>query len=144
MPKVTPPINSFRGEFDFLSNFYPSPLIYQGEEYPTVEHAFQAAKSLSQSDRLRIKNCGSPGAAKKLGRRVKLRHDWEQIKLEVMEELLRHKFLQNQILLIRLLETGKRKLIEGNYWKDTYWGVYQGEGQNHLGRLLMKLREEFQ
>lgn len=85
-----------------------------------------------------------PSAAKKLGRRVQLRPDWEDVKVGIMEEIVRAKFTQNEVLKWRLIATGEAYLEEGNTWHDTCWGVDSktGEGQNHLGRILMKVREE--
>lgn len=141
MPSVTPPISEFRGEFLFLSNFYPSPLTYEGEEYATAEHAYQAAKCEDDIQHERIKLCETPALAKKMGRRVKLVHDWEEIKLRVMRDILWAKFAYNVELATKLLETKQRKLIEGNWWGDTFWGVCKGRGENHLGKLLMLVRD---
>ena len=81
----------------------------------------------------------SGGRAKRLGR-VELRSDWEEVKIEVMREVLRCKFSQNPDLKAKLIATGDAELIEGNNWNDRFWGVCRGVGQNHLGRLLMELR----
>lgn len=70
-----------------------------------------------------------------------MRSDWEEVKLGVMEGLLREKFSDPE-LRRKLLATGERELVEGNDWGDSFWGVCAGRGKNHLGRLLMKLREE--
>ena len=134
-------IDLFDGENEFLSNFYSSPVEYEGIKYQTVEHAFQAAKTLENHERENIALLPTAGKAKRAGKKVKLRQDWEKIKLQVMEELLRKKFGDKE-LRKRLLATGNKELVEGNNWKDTFWGVCNGKGQNHLGRLLMKVREE--
>ncbi len=139
-------INKFDGPFAFLSNFYHSPIIYEGLEYPTVEHAFQAAKTLDIDERRYIAVLPTPGAAKRAGRNVHLRKDWEDIKIDVMRECLKEKFKDPE-LFASLLATGDRELIEGNCWHDNFWGVCscersQGQGQNHLGKLLMELRTE--
>jgi ribA/ribD-fused uncharacterized protein len=135
-------IKSFSGDYSFLSNFYVSPVTFEGETYPSVEHAFQAAKSLDPIIRERIRTATTPGIAKKLGRAIKhLRLDWEQVKLDVMLTLLRAKF-QNVNLVRQLLATGGANLVEGNTWNDHFWGVCNGEGKNHLGRLLMQVRQE--
>lgn len=132
-------ISSFQGKYRFLSNFYPAPVKLDDIEYPTVEHAYQAAKTFDPTQRFLVCIAPSPGRAKAAGRHLSLRSDWEQVKLEVMENLLRQKFRKNPLRTM-LIETGDAELIEGNEWGDTYWGVCNGEGQNHLGQLLMKIR----
>lgn len=137
-------INSFSGEYAWLSNFYEAPIRDEHHlTYPTVEHYFQAKKAVSYEDMLEIARAATPGEAKKLGRRVYMRHDWEQIKLGVMETALRKKFSIPE-LRDKLIATGDEELIEGNWWHDTFWGVCEGQGQNNLGLLLMKLRSELQ
>ncbi len=131
----------FRGEFLFLSNFYRSQVSYGGRLYPTVEHAYQAAKTSNPDDRLAIALAATPGDAKKMGRYVTLRSDWESIKLEVMEALLREKF-RDPKLREKLVATRPQPIVEDNTWGDVLWGVYEGKGKNHLGKLLMKIREE--
>jgi ribA/ribD-fused uncharacterized protein len=142
-------IDHFAGEYAFLSNFYyPAEVVYDGETYRTTEHAYQASKVLSKDYRQKIKNTSRASEAKKLGKKkamakagVKLRDDWDNIKLDVMFDLLRQKF-QHPELKKKLLDTGDAELIEGNWWGDYFWGTVQGEGENHLGRLLMKVRSE--
>ena len=132
-------IDLFRGKYYWLSNFYHSLLVYEGFQYPSVENAFQAAKVFGE-DRKKFQFC-SAAEAKKLGRKVKLRSDWEKVKFSIMKEILRAKF-SNPILRRKLLETGNEVLVEGNTWGDRVWGVCNGSGQNWLGKLLMKIREE--
>lgn len=134
-------IESFSGEYRFLSNFYPAEVDLDGKTYPTLEHAYQAAKTLSLEQRELIRRAGTPGKAKKMGRQVTLREDWEKIKIGVMRELLRRKF-QDRVLRAEIVATGDAKLVESNTWRDFFWGVYQGKGENWLGRLLMEIREE--
>ena len=134
-------INSFRGEFSFLSNFYPVEITYHGICYPTVEHAFQAAKTSIVSESTWVLSADTPGQAKRRGRKVTLREDWGTVKLSVMEELLRLKFAIPS-LLVALSTTEGRELVEGNTWNDTFWGVCRCVGENHLGKLLMKIRSE--
>jgi len=135
-------IESFTGEYYFLSNFYPSPIKCEGITYPAVEHAFQAAKTLDKSKRkefLHIK----PGEAKRKGKRLKpLRDGWDKIRFGIMEEMLRLKFTKHESLKEKLLATGDEELVEGNDWNDRVWGKVDGVGENHLGRLLMKIRAE--
>jgi ribA/ribD-fused uncharacterized protein len=139
--KQSRPISEFSGKYRFLSNFYPSVVRFEGMNYPTVEHAFQAAKTADPDERANIYYAASPGQAKRLGRQVALRDDWEDVKLTIMLDLLRSKFAHRGIR-AQLAATGERELIEGNYWGDTFWGVCEGKGENHLGKLLMKVRDE--
>ena len=136
-------IEKFDAEYAFLSNFYPSPIEMGGETYPTVEHAFQAAKTANPEHRAQIRNKSTPGGAKRLGGKrgklITLRPDWEQIKLSIMENLVRQKF-QHHELKTMLLATGDQELVEGNNWNDTFWGVCRGKGENNLGKLLMEVR----
>lgn len=142
---VRPPIHEFQGRYRFLSNFWPSVVTYDGERYPTVEHAYQAAKSDDPAYRLRIsvETQGSPSVAKRIGRSAKLRPDWDAVKLDIMLGLLRQKFSPgHEELREQLLNTGDAELVEGNTWGDTFWGRCRGTGYNHLGRLLMQVRRE--
>lgn len=137
-------IDSFQGQYRFLSNFYPARI----RPYPnmetceSVEHAYQAAKAKRKEDYLAIMSCESPGIAKRMGRRIAIRDDWERIKDEVMLYFVRQKFYDNRNLGRLLLATGDAELIEGNHWNDQYWGVCNGKGQNKLGKILMQVREE--
>lgn len=136
---MTGAITSFKDEFSFLSNFYPALVVLDRVTYRTVEHAYVAAKSLDAAFRQEVWDTDTPGQVKRLGRRVELRSDWDDVKLAVMDDLLRQKFMapkERQLL----LTTGKRTLVEGNNWGDTFWGVCKNTGQNHLGRLLMQIR----
>lgn len=142
---MTKAIESFTGDFRFLSNFYPCHYVYLDyAAYPSVEHAYQAAKTTDEQARRWFYKPPLPTAAetKKMGKKLTLRSDWEGVKLSIMEDLLRQKFNQ-PALKEQLLATGDATLVEGNYWGDTYWGVDKRKGgQNHLGKLLMKIREE--
>jgi ribA/ribD-fused uncharacterized protein len=135
------PVDSFTGEHAFLSNFHPSPIVVDGLLFPTVEHAFQAAKTTHPGWIEAIRAVRTPGQAKRLGRRAPLREDWEDVKIDVMEALLRLKF-DNPDLRERLQATWPRGLVEGNHWNDRFWGVCRGRGQNHLGRLLTRIRDD--
>lgn len=135
-------ISSFGGLFRFLSNFHPAPLLYKGIMYPTSEHAYVSAKTLNENTKLNVAMLATPGEAKKYGRSIKLRPDWNDVKLAIMEEIVREKFIQNPPLLEKLLATEDIYLEEGNTWGDTFWGVCDGEGQNHLGKILMKIRTD--
>lgn len=137
-------IDSFQGTYRFLSNFWPASVEFEGMKYPSVEHAYQAAKTFDIILRDKIRHTPSPGATKRLAHTFELRPDWEDIKLMVMLDLLRQKF-QHLALQELLLDTENQELVEGNTWGDTFWGVC-GErgGYNHLGNLLMQVRKEIQ
>ena len=136
-------IDSFRGKYYFLSNFFPAEVTYIGLTYQNNEAAFQAQKTYSKEERIEFTTL-EPRDAKRRGRRVRLRRDWEQVKDRIMEEIVRAKFSQNEELKEQLLATGDAQLVEGNRWNDRYWGVdiQSGVGENHLGKTLMKVRSE--
>lgn len=135
-------ITSFSGEHRFLSNFWPADVTFEGVRFPSAEHAYQAAKTVDVSERARIAALATPSDAKRAGRALICRADWDRVKLDVMERCVRDKFLNNAGLGARLLATGEAELIEGNDWGDEYWGVCNGRGANHLGKILMKVRAE--
>lgn len=135
-------ITEFRAKYRFLSNFYPSSVLYDGSFYPSVEHAFQAAKCNNLSDRVNIRLARTPGEAKRLGQHVELRPDWEEVKVAIMYVLLKEKFNDSSELAPELLATGSAELIEGNNWGDQFWGMCNGKGENNLGKLLMRVRSE--
>lgn len=139
---MTKPITSFRGSHSFLSNFYATEVYFEGERYPSSEHAYQAAKTLDSSLRKYIASLPTPGDAKREGRKVLLRPNWEGIKVDVMQEILRDKFSDIE-LREKLLATGDAALVEANSWGDSFWGVHGGIGKNMLGKILMELRDEF-
>ena len=134
-------INEFKGKYFFLSNFYNSPVMYEGLLYKNNESAFQSAKVLDIERRKQFCEI-DPSTAKKKGRNVLLRNDWEEVKLNVMIDVVRDKFTRNIKLQNKLLATGEEELIEGNTWNDTYWGVCRNCGKNMLGKILMKIRRE--
>src|SRR2546421_11620474 len=133
-------IAEFQAEYRFLSNFFPAEVIYEGITYPTSEHAYQAAKTLDPEQRKKIAALKTPAEAKSAGRSLKLRDDWETAKFTVMEDVVRYKFSHHPDLRDKLLATGDAYLEEGNTWNDRVWGVYQGQGENRLGKILMKIR----
>ena len=114
-------IDSFRGEFHWLSNFYNCPVPFEGLTFSNTEAAFQAAKTLDMEEREKFVGL-SPLIAKRKGKRVKLRSDWEAVKIVVMRNVLRCKFSQNPELKQKLLDTGDSKLEEGNNHGDRIWG----------------------
>lgn len=135
-------VNSFTGRFFWLSNFALSPFKWVDIEWPTVEHAYQAAKASNHTDMLNVSRCLTPGEAKRMGRRLAIRPDWESVKLPMMRGLLALKFASGSNMAGQLVGTGDTLLVEGNHWGDTFWGVCRGVGENWLGRLLMELRFE--
>jgi len=134
-------IDSFNGENAFLSNFYDAPVCYDGITYKNSEAAFQAQKTENREDRFAFADL-SARDAKRLGRSVKLRKGWSDMRVYIMAEIVHAKFEQNPDLAEKLLATGNDTLIEGNTWNDKFWGVDSrtGEGQNILGNVLMSVR----
>lgn len=134
-------ITSFRGEHFFLSNFFPVAIRLGGIVWPTGEHAYVAAKTTDPQERQRILACRTPGEARRAGRGLTLRPGWEDLRLPVMRAILEQKF-RHPDLARRLLATGLRPLEERNPWGDRFWGIdaRSGQGENHLGRLLMAIR----
>jgi ribA/ribD-fused uncharacterized protein len=141
-------ITQFTNDHGFLSNFYYAPFSFAGYVWPTVEHAFQAYKTTNLVEKEEIRRAETPGAAKKLGRKVTLREDWEEVKDDVMWLCLLAKFSQNEDLASRLKQTEDAELVEGNSWHDNYWGDCSCnacspiKGDNKLGQLLMEVRDE--
>lgn len=137
-------ISSFSGDYDFLSNFYilSEPMTYEGIEYNSSENAYQAAKFQPIPVKKHISTL-SPGQSKRFGRKEPgLRKDWEEVKVNIMREILILKF-SNQELFDKLYNTGDVFLIEGNTWHDNFWGCCppnNTEGKNMLGKLLMEVR----
>jgi len=137
-PKV---INSFAGDYSFLSNFHPVDIYYEGIVYPSLEHAYQASKTSDIAIRLRIANMSTPGGAKRFGHTIQLRTGWWDQREAIMYRLIQIKFSKKDLRL-KLLQTEEAELIEGNTWGDTVWGfdLRTGKGENKLGKLLMKTR----
>ena len=140
-------INDFHGRYRFLSNFYPCSIEFEGIIFPSVEHAYQAAKILLYSERIAIAELDKPGDAKRASRRMAIQPNWEEKKYGVMATLLKEKF-KSGILAQKLKATYPQELIEGNYWHDNVWGSCNCQrckgiiGQNLLGKILMRVREE--
>lgn len=135
-------ITKFRDEYRFLSNFFICKIEYNGLTYRSVEHAFQAQKVLNPSIRQYVSKIHSPVDARRYMRSVELRPDWEVVKLAIMTDLVRQKFTKYSALKKLLLDTDDKEIIEENDWHDDYWGVYKGKGNNHLGKIIMKIRSE--
>lgn len=135
-------IDMFRGDHNFLSNFWFVKIKYDGEIYASVEHAYQAAKTLDPKMRIAIRKAHLPANARRIGKYgLVLRPGWEEMKLDVMLELIREKF-KDEELRQKLIDTGDEELVEGNNWNDTFWGKCSGVGENYLGKILMKVRDE--
>lgn len=133
-------ISSFDFGSSYLSNFYYADVEYMGLVYPTNEHAFQAQKNIDPVYQNLVQQVKKPKLAKRCGRQVKLREDWEEIKVAIMRNIVMHKFIQHPDLKKKLLDTGDIPLIEGNNWGDDYWGTVNGRGENMLGIILMDTR----
>lgn len=134
-------INSFRNENAFLSNMFKCDASYEGIVFDSSEAAFQAAKCVDEDEMYSF--VGLDGyEAKRKGRAVKLRKDWNDKRVKIMYDVVKSKFILNPSLKVKLLNTGDKRLIEGNTWGDTFWGVCNGVGKNYLGKILMRVRSE--
>jgi len=146
MELLQPPVFFFAGDNEFacFSNFYPSKIVVNEKEWLTVEHYFQAMKSTSESDQESVRAASTPGRAKRMGRSLPLREDWDKIKTEVMMKGLRAKFKLSPFR-ETLLKSGDRFIYEDSPY-DNVWGTgvlkSEGNGQNLLGKMLMALRAE--
>jgi N-glycosidase YbiA len=136
-------IGPFRGEYEFLSNFYSSRFVLGTVWYGSVEHFYQSCKAIDSEDRIRIYQAPTPGEAKRIGRSVLKHPEFERSKRAIMLAGVAAKFAADRELSDRLLATGDEWLCEVNTWGDMYWGVCQGQGQNWLGKTLMTVREYF-
>jgi len=143
-------IDQFRGEYRWLSNFWLVDVVLDGRLYPSVEHAYQASKTLIPEERSQaaFTALSAPGMAKRAGHKVTMRPDWDQVKDSIMLDLVRQKF-QKPELRAKLVATGHEAIVEGNTWHDNYWGICYcrrcgSVGSNRMGQILMKVREEAQ
>lgn len=134
-------VKGFFDEYRWASNFHPCPVVYKGMRFGSVEAAYQGSKCKTREDMMLFVGM-SASASKRLGRAVPLREDWNDVKIEIMTEIVRAKFMQNDDLASKLLGTGNKHLEETNWWKDQFWGVCKGKGRNELGKILMMIREE--
>jgi len=131
-------------EYAWLSNFYLVDIEYKGIIYPSVEHAFQSAKCENKDWKAKCLDRNiKPGKIKVLAKHVGMIEGWNQLRLEVMKECIRNKFSKDP-LRQKLIDTGQEHIQEGNHWYDAFWGVRTdtGEGKNHLGRIIMEIRDE--
>ncbi len=134
-------IGRFSGQYDFLSNFYEEAFEFEGHIFKTAEHAYQAQKTIDDVDFEKVKNAKTAADAKKLGRKTCVRWDWDDVKLDIMLRIVLAKFSSSQNMTNKLLATYPSELMEGNVWGDTFWGVCNGVGENHLGKILMRVRK---
>lgn len=132
-------IDRFDGQYRFLSNFYEAPLLFRGLVFENAEAAFHSQKCPQQAKQFQGLNASQ---AKRLGRQVVMRPDWDKVRDQVMYEVVFEKFSQNSEIREHLIATGEAMLVEGNTWNDRYWGVCNGIGQNKLGKILMRVRSE--
>lgn len=130
-------IKEFKGKYFFLSNFYMADVEYNGIKYLNNEAAFQAQKCPERAHEFTQLD---PSQARRKGRKIKLRSDWENVRYGIMFDIVMNKFKQNPDLLEKLIKTGTSQSVEGNTWGDTTWGVYRSIGKNYLGRILMQVR----
>lgn len=134
-------------EYKWLSNMALVDIKLKGRIYPSVEHAYMSEKSKDKSWKELCSQKNISGKQiKRFSSTIKLRDDWEEVKLLVMEYCLKQKFEQEPFKTM-LINTKNENIQEGNYWNDIFWGVdlksNPNIGENHLGRLIMKIRDEF-
>lgn len=141
MTQLKDRVEGFFNEYRFLSNFHLIKIKYEGIVYPSTEHAYQACKTLDNAVRLEISKLKTPKEARRAGQKLKIRPDFDSVKLKIMEDINRLKF-KNEYLAGRLKSTGESYLEETNWWGDKFWGVCDGIGENNLGKILMKVRSE--
>jgi len=136
-------IGPFSGEYNWLSNFYHCHVPLNGNFYRNAEAAFQAQKTLDPDIRDEFERL-DPLKAKRKGRRLELREDWEDVKVNIMKEVVKSKFMSNPELRNKLIATRDAELVELNSWNDRTWGVCSKTniGKNLLGKILMEVRKE--
>ena len=140
----------FKEQYRFLSNFYLASFAYDYRKWPSSEHAFQAMKTTDPHIQETIRQLPNAAATKKMGRKIKVREDWDEVKNHFMYMILCCKFVQNLDLNEKLLATYPANLVEGNWWHDNYWGNCFCEkckntpGRNILGQTLMTIRGDWQ
>ena len=134
-------IKEFQGKNRIYSNFYICNVKVYGIVYKSAEHAYQAMKATNKEDREYIREAPTPGQAKRRGRNIKIRSNWKGIRVGIMKHVVTCKFEQNRYLMDKLILTDDEVLEEGNNRKDDFWGIYRGEGENWLGKILMEVRK---
>lgn len=133
----------FKDEYEWLSNFSECKIEYEGIKYPSVEHFYVAMKSTDPEIRSEVSKLTTPGKAKRFGRKLEIRPQWEDLKVSIMKYALDEKYSQEPYKSL-LIETGDIEIQEGNMWGDTFWGIdlESGEGRNTLGKMIMSIRTE--
>mgnify|MGYP002128319120 CR=1 FL=1 len=139
--KAHPDIHGFSGDFRWLSNFWPVEVEMDWEVYPSVEHAYQAAKTNDHALRTHFRSLTAGGVKRAAPSGKLLRPDWNLVRVQIMDDLLRQKFSKEPFV-SKLLSTGCCYIEETNHWKDTFWGVCDGRGENILGKLIMVIRAD--
>lgn len=134
--------------FGAFSNLFRRSIVFEGREYPTSEHAYQAGKAAKESVREWILSAPSPALVAMAAHGLytwDINPEWSKIKFDRMRGVLRAKFTQHEDLLNLLLSTGTARLVEAAKTDNPVnrlWGEVNGKGKNMLGILLMELREE--
>jgi ribA/ribD-fused uncharacterized protein len=139
-------ISEFQGEHRWLSNHVLARIVYDGYEFPTVEHAYVYSKTLVKEEQdffLSEMTEMSPGQAKRIGKSLTLRPDWDLVRLDIMRDMTTQKY-KIPYYRTKLLETGDAEIVEGNTWGDTFWGKCNGVGENNLGKIIMEVRRAIQ
>lgn len=136
----------FSHAYDPLNNWSAHIVEIWGNKFPTVEHAFHYRKFSDTYPEIAAKvlNASSPWAAMQAARKYKneVRPDWHEVKIGIMTEINRAKFIQNEDALECLLKTGNKKIVENSPW-NSFWGCGEnGKGKNMMGKILMQIREE--
>lgn len=138
-------ISSFKGEYAWLSNMEPCPILHKGKIYSCVETPYQMEKCANEEDKARFARYDGY-EAKREGKKIQVRADWDDVKVKIMGSLLKKKFINIPSFRARLEATGDQEIVEGNYWHDNFWGnctcprCSHVEGRNALGKMLMQIR----
>ncbi|MBI5044583.1 MAG: NADAR family protein [Candidatus Levybacteria bacterium] len=129
-----------------FSNFSSHSIKIDGVLYPTVEHAFHAAKFDNEKIKEEIKSAGSPLKAFEIGKKYKpqRRSNWDETKVSVLQKIIAEKVKQHDEVRKALLATGNEEIIEDNPLDDFWGNGKDGNGQNHMGKILMRIRNELQ
>lgn len=137
--------NSKTHQWAWLSNFAPTPIVDKKNAiWPTAEHAYQGQKTHDTKWKRTIRGATTPATAKRWGKQVPVRSDWDKVKVKIMRNILAAKFGQSDELHTKLIQTDGRELIHLSPW-DGFWGTGPSKnGKNMLGKLLMELRSAYQ
>jgi ribA/ribD-fused uncharacterized protein len=135
-------MKAFDGRLAFCSNFYPFEIIVDGLKFPTSEHAFAAGKTDDPDWIQKIQLAPTPASAKRIGKKCPMKDGWGSLRIDRMRKVLSIKFAAGNEMAKLLIATGDEELVEHNTWGDKFFGVYNGVGENWLGKLLMDRRKE--